>query len=157
MIFSCAVWVCKRFLKFRISCCHPVYLGIEIVSVCYETVLFVSVVSIKARNNETNRNLLFLVSRNKPKQMRNRSCFGLFRFEPKFIFVCFEDTLLSFDEKICQSAALFWFVLRDVGILQRFYSRVVHQRTIVDSPAFLEPGFGEKIAVCAHTSRLPKK
>ncbi len=39
--------------------------------------------------------------RNKPKffvfgftkQMRNRSCFGLFRFEPKFIFVCFEDTL----------------------------------------------------------------
>jgi hypothetical protein len=31
--------------------------------------------------------------RNKPKQTRNRSCFGLFRFEPKFIFVCFEDTL----------------------------------------------------------------
>ncbi len=26
--------------------------------------------------------------RNKPKQMRNRFCFGLFRFEPKFIFVC---------------------------------------------------------------------
>jgi hypothetical protein len=40
-----------------------------------------------------NRNFLFLVSRNKPKQTRNRSCFGLFRFEPKFIFVCFEDTL----------------------------------------------------------------
>jgi hypothetical protein len=36
---------------------------------------------------------LFLVSRNKPKQTRNRSCFGLFQFEPKFIFVCFEDTL----------------------------------------------------------------
>ncbi len=33
-------------------------------------------------------------NRNKPKQTRNRSCFGLFRFEPKFIFVCFEDTLL---------------------------------------------------------------
>ncbi len=40
--------------------------------------------------------------RNKPtffaygftKQTRNRSCFGLFRFEPKFIFVCFEDTLV---------------------------------------------------------------
>jgi hypothetical protein len=30
---------------------------------------------------------------NKPKQTRNRSCFGLFRFEPKIIFVCFEDTL----------------------------------------------------------------
>ncbi len=36
---------------------------------------------------------LFFVSRNKPKQTRNRSCFGFFRFEPKFIFVCFEDTL----------------------------------------------------------------
>jgi hypothetical protein len=35
-----------------------------------------------------------LVSRNKPKQTRNRSCFGLFQFEPKFIFVCFEDTLV---------------------------------------------------------------
>ncbi len=45
------------------------------------------------RNTETNRNFWFLVSRNKPKQTRNRSCFGLFRFEPKFIFVCFEDTL----------------------------------------------------------------
>jgi hypothetical protein len=38
---------------------------------------------------------LFLVSRNKLKQTQNRSCFGLFRFEPKFIFVCFEDTLLG--------------------------------------------------------------
>jgi hypothetical protein len=37
---------------------------------------------------------LFFVSRNKPKQTKNRSCFSLFRFEPKFIFVCFEDTLL---------------------------------------------------------------
>jgi hypothetical protein len=35
---------------------------------------------------------LFLVSRNKLEQTRNRSCFGLFRFEPNFIFVCFEDT-----------------------------------------------------------------
>jgi hypothetical protein len=42
-----------------------------------------------------NRIFFFLVSRNKPKQMRNRSCFGLFRFEPKFIFVCFEDTLFK--------------------------------------------------------------
>ncbi len=63
------------------------------VSVSYETDLFVSVVSIKDRKTETNRNIFFLISRNKPKQMRNRSCFGLFRFEPKFIFVCFEDTL----------------------------------------------------------------
>ncbi len=65
------------------------------VSVWYETVLFVSVVSIQVRNTETNRNFLLLVSRNKPKQTRNRSCFGLFRFEPKFIFVCFEDTLVG--------------------------------------------------------------
>jgi hypothetical protein len=38
------------------------------VSVCYETDLFVSVVSIYVRNTETNRNFFFLVSRNKPKQ-----------------------------------------------------------------------------------------
>ncbi len=37
-------------------------------------------------------NFLFLVSRNELKQTRNRSCFGLFRFEPQFFFVCFEDT-----------------------------------------------------------------
>ncbi len=35
----------------------------------------------------------FLVSRNKPKQTRNRSCFGLFRFEPKNLIFHFEDTL----------------------------------------------------------------
>jgi hypothetical protein len=40
------------------------------------------------------RNFFFLVSRNKPKQTRNRACFGLFRFEPKIIFFCFEDTLI---------------------------------------------------------------
>jgi hypothetical protein len=42
---------------------------------------------------------------------------------------------LLFDEKIRQSAALFWFGLRDVGIL---YSQAVIQRTIDVSPAFLE-------------------
>jgi hypothetical protein len=59
----------------------------------FNSVLFVSVVvvSIQVRNIETNRKN-FLVSRNKPKQTRNRSCFGLFRFEPKFFFH-FEDTL----------------------------------------------------------------
>jgi hypothetical protein len=31
-------------------------------------------------------------SRNKPKQTRNRSCFGLFRFEPKNYIFHFEDT-----------------------------------------------------------------
>jgi hypothetical protein len=48
-----------------------------------------------------------------------------------------------FDEKIRQSAALFWFGLRDVGIL---YSRAVIQRTIDVSSAFLEHSFAEKIA-----------
>jgi hypothetical protein len=52
--------------------------------------------------------------------------------------------VLLFDEKIRQSAALFWFGLRDVGIL---YLRAVIQRRIDVSPAFLEPGLTEKIAV----------
>jgi hypothetical protein len=51
---------------------------------------------------------------------------------------------LLFDEKIHQSAALFWFGLRDVGIL---YLRTVIQRAIDVSPAFLEHGSAEKIAV----------
>jgi hypothetical protein len=51
---------------------------------------------------------------------------------------------LLFDEKIRQSAALFWFGLRDVGIL---YSRAVIQRTIDVSSPFLEEGSAEKIAV----------
>jgi hypothetical protein len=42
---------------------------------------------------------------------------------------------LLFDEKIRQSASLFWFGLRDAGIL---YSRVVILRTNDVSPAFLE-------------------
>jgi hypothetical protein len=50
---------------------------------------------------------------------------------------------LLFDEKIRQSAALFWFGLRDVGILKIFYSRALIQRTIVDSHAFLEHGLAE--------------
>ncbi len=42
------------------------------------------------------------------------------------------------DEKICQSAALCWFGLRDVGILQIFYSRAILQRTILlTRPHFL--------------------
>jgi hypothetical protein len=51
---------------------------------------------------------------------------------------------LIFDEKIPQSAALFWFRLPDVGIL---YSRAVIQRTIDVSPAFLEHYSAEKIAL----------
>jgi hypothetical protein len=69
---------------------------ISFISVCLETDLFVSVVSIWIRNTEMNRNKPkknLLVSRNKPKNNRNRLSYGLFRFEPKFYFVCFEDTL----------------------------------------------------------------
>jgi hypothetical protein len=63
-------------------------------SVCFETDLFVSVVSILIRNTETNRKNKLLVSRNKPKNNRNKLSFGLFRFEPKIYFICFEDTLV---------------------------------------------------------------
>jgi hypothetical protein len=51
---------------------------------------------------------------------------------------------LLFYEKIRQSAALFWFGLRDVGIL---HSQAVIQRTIDVYPVYLEHGLAEKIAV----------
>ncbi len=62
-----------------------------------------------------------------------------------------------FVEQIRQRAALFWFGLRVVGFLLTFYSRAVIQRTIVDSPAFVEHGSVKKIAVCAHSTRDPNK
>ena len=58
-----------------------------------ETNLFVSVVSIDIRNTETNRNKIFNGFENEPKQTRNRSCFGYFRFDDKNFFICFVDTL----------------------------------------------------------------
>jgi hypothetical protein len=61
---------------------------------------------------------------------------------------------LLFDEEIRQSAALFDFGFRDVGIL---YSRAVIQRTIDGSPAFLEHSLAEKITVRAHANRDPKQ
>jgi hypothetical protein len=61
---------------------------------------------------------------------------------------------ILFDEKIRQSAALFWFGLLDVGIL---YSRAISQRTTDVSPAFLEHSSVEKIAVQAHLNRDPNK
>jgi hypothetical protein len=51
---------------------------------------------------------------------------------------------LSFDEKISQSAPLFWFGLQNDGIL---YLRAAIQRSIDVSPAFLEHGSAKKIAV----------
>jgi hypothetical protein len=50
---------------------------------------------------------------------------------------------LSFDEKIRQSTALFWFGLRNEEI---FYLRAAIQRTIDASPAFMEYGLAKKIA-----------
>jgi hypothetical protein len=50
---------------------------------------------------------------------------------------------LSFDEKISQSAALFWFGLRNDGI---FYMQAASQRTIDAAPAFMEYGLAKKIA-----------
>jgi hypothetical protein len=51
---------------------------------------------------------------------------------------------LSFDEKIRQSADLFWFGLQNVGLL---YLQAAIQRTLDISPAFLEHGSAKKIAV----------
>jgi hypothetical protein len=69
-----------------------------VLSICFETDLVVSVLSvlpIRIRNTETDRKIYFLVSRNKPKFNRNRFSFGLFRFDPNFISVCFENTLFD--------------------------------------------------------------
>jgi hypothetical protein len=64
---------------------------------------------------------------------------------------------LSFVEKICQRAALFWFGLQDIGI---FYSQAVIQRTIVDFPVFFGARFSGKdcsfvpIQTVIRTSRM---
>jgi hypothetical protein len=82
-------------------------------------------------------------------KMNPTSClFGSWFVKNPF-FLLGAGTLL-FDEKIRQSAALFWFGLRDVEILQIFYSRALIQRTIVDSHTFLEHDLAEKITVCAY-------
>jgi hypothetical protein len=61
---------------------------------------------------------------------------------------------LLFNKKIRQSSPLFWFGLRNDRIL---YLQAAIQRTIGDSPVFLEHGSAEKIAVCGHTTRDPNK
>ncbi len=70
------------------------------VSVYFKKILFVLVVSIPVRNTETNRIKCLLVLRNKLKNNWNRLSFGLFRFEPKKKFDCFEDTLLTSDKSV---------------------------------------------------------
>jgi hypothetical protein len=72
------------FRKFRVvSVCFGLLRNSSVCFGCFD-------IGSKPRNKPKS---LVLVSRNKPKQTRNRSCFGLFRFELKFSFVCFEDTL----------------------------------------------------------------
>jgi hypothetical protein len=56
--------------------------------------------------------------------------------------------------KIRQSAALFWFGLRNVEVLH--YQAAI-QRTIDVPPEFLEHGSAKKIAVWAHANRNPNK
>ncbi len=56
--------------------------------------------------------------------------------------------------KIPPKCSSIWFGSQDVGIL---YSWAVSQRTIDVSPAFLEHGLAEKIAVWAHANRDPNK
>ena len=93
-LFQCTFSVCfgsfwNKTVSF--SCFH---IHFWFVSVYFETNLFVLVVSIYIRNTETKRNKIFIGFENEPKQKRNRSCFGYFRFEPKFIFIRFMDTLV---------------------------------------------------------------
>jgi hypothetical protein len=57
-------------------------------------------------------------------------------------------------KKIRKGAAIFWFVLRNDGIL---YLQAAIQRTIDISPAFLEHGSAKKIAVLAHATPEPNK
>ncbi len=59
----------------------------------FRFVSVVVVVSIPVQNTETNGKKSLLVSRNKPKNNRNRLSFGLFWLEPKKKFDCFEDNL----------------------------------------------------------------
>jgi hypothetical protein len=57
------------------------------------------------KRTETNRNKNCLVSQNKPKINRNRFSFGLFRFEAKIFFVCFENTL---GQTLCKFLPYIW-------------------------------------------------
>ncbi len=71
-------------------------------------------------------------------------------------FFLFVDTLL-FDEKTRQSAALFQFRQRIVGILQIFYLRALLQTKCI-VPAFLGDWFGGKDCdLCIYNRHVPKK
>jgi hypothetical protein len=61
---------------------------------------------------------------------------------------------LLFDEKIRQSAALFWLGMRNDEVR---HSQAAIQRTIDVSPAFMEYGLAKKITAWAHANREPNK
>jgi hypothetical protein len=76
----------------------------------------------------------------------------------EFLFLDYDFGLLaSSRDPNFTGRHLFWFGFRVVGILQIFYSRAVIQRTIDVSPAFLEHGSAEKIAVRLHANSDPNK
>ncbi len=54
--------------------------------------MFVSVVSIRVRNTETDRKIFFFGF---TKQTEKQPKLNVFRFKPKIFFVCFEDTLVE--------------------------------------------------------------
>jgi hypothetical protein len=57
-----------------------------------------------------------------------------------------------------KSAKVLLYFSLDCGMMEFFtYIQAAIPRTIVESPAFLEHGSAEKIAVCAHTTRDPNK
>ncbi len=81
-------------------------------------------------------------------------CISIHCHEPNVLIIFEMAGALLFDEKIHQSAARFWFGLRDVGIL---YLQAIIQRTFDISPAFYEHGSEEKIVVGPHANRDPNK
>ncbi len=81
ILFYSIIWVFFR--KFRVvSVCFGLLRNSSVCFDCFD-------IGSKHRNKP--KFLVFGFT----KQTRKRSCFGLFRFEPKTIFVCFEDTLVG--------------------------------------------------------------
>ncbi len=56
-----------------------------------------------------------------------------------------------------KSAKVLLYFSLDCGMLDFFFSRVLIKRTIGVTPAFIELGSAEKIAVRAHANRDPNK
>jgi hypothetical protein len=72
---------------------HNIFLFVLVCSETHRYVCFgcFNMCSKHRQKTRTSRKISFLISRNKPKNNRNR--FGSFRLKPKIFFVCCEDTL----------------------------------------------------------------